>query len=377
MIRDRIVVGLQDGKLAEKLQLDSQLTLEKAVNQARQGEAVKKQQTVVRAQSAAPEVEKPKVNVINRQRRKQNKSKRSNSDKTTVNTDTTCGRCGRSKHPQKSCPAKDATFHRCKKKGHFKEMCRSHKKVDNISDDEESEDEFLGSIAIDELNEDNDWKSQSVYEKTGKQLKKTDTKLTGPGQYNLQVLGMMEAEITASPDNSTKQKVYVVSGLKTPLLGRPAIQALKLLTKVENVNSPHATTFERYSDLFHGLGKLSGEYHIQLKDTAHPYAVHTPRRILAYRTATLEHGYSPSELLMSRHLRTTFPTVPDQLKPSVVDLQRFKEKDETSNLDRKGTSILITEQRNCHHWIQETRFGYQISKLKELYRKKLQQGATM
>ena len=38
MIRDRIVVGLQDGKLAENLQLDPELTLEKAIYQARQSE---------------------------------------------------------------------------------------------------------------------------------------------------------------------------------------------------------------------------------------------------------------------------------------------------------------------------------------------------
>ena len=48
MIRDRLVVGLRDAKLSEKLQLNSELTLEKAVNQARQSEAVKKQQHILR-----------------------------------------------------------------------------------------------------------------------------------------------------------------------------------------------------------------------------------------------------------------------------------------------------------------------------------------
>ena len=48
MVRDRIVVGLLDAKLSEKLQLDPELTLPKAVNQARQSEAVKKQQTLMR-----------------------------------------------------------------------------------------------------------------------------------------------------------------------------------------------------------------------------------------------------------------------------------------------------------------------------------------
>ena len=39
MIRDRIVVGLQDARLSEKLQLDGALTLDKAVNTVRQAEA--------------------------------------------------------------------------------------------------------------------------------------------------------------------------------------------------------------------------------------------------------------------------------------------------------------------------------------------------
>ena len=45
MIRDRIVVGLRD---AEKLQLDAELSLDKAVAQVRQAEAVKQQQSLVR-----------------------------------------------------------------------------------------------------------------------------------------------------------------------------------------------------------------------------------------------------------------------------------------------------------------------------------------
>ena len=48
MIRDRIVVGIRDVKLSEKLQLDAELTLSKAVTQVRQAEAVKLQQPLVR-----------------------------------------------------------------------------------------------------------------------------------------------------------------------------------------------------------------------------------------------------------------------------------------------------------------------------------------
>ena len=49
MIRDRLMVGLQDASLSEKLQLDPDLTLDKAVNKVHPNEAVKKQQTVIRS----------------------------------------------------------------------------------------------------------------------------------------------------------------------------------------------------------------------------------------------------------------------------------------------------------------------------------------
>ena len=44
MLRDRIVVGTKDKSLSEKLQLDSELTLERAVTQVRNAELVKLQQ---------------------------------------------------------------------------------------------------------------------------------------------------------------------------------------------------------------------------------------------------------------------------------------------------------------------------------------------
>ena len=52
MIRDRLVVGLRDATLSEKLQLDSKLTLEKAVMKVRQAEAVRQQQPIVRGDEA-------------------------------------------------------------------------------------------------------------------------------------------------------------------------------------------------------------------------------------------------------------------------------------------------------------------------------------
>ena len=51
LIRDRLVVGILDKQLSEKLQLDVDLTLEKAIIRARQKETIRKQQTVLRTDS--------------------------------------------------------------------------------------------------------------------------------------------------------------------------------------------------------------------------------------------------------------------------------------------------------------------------------------
>lgn len=48
LVRDRIVVGIRDGKLSEKLQLEADLTLDSCITKVRQSESVKKQQGVVR-----------------------------------------------------------------------------------------------------------------------------------------------------------------------------------------------------------------------------------------------------------------------------------------------------------------------------------------
>ena len=48
LIRDRLVVGIRDNLLSERLQMESKLTLDKAKRLIRQREAVKEQQEVLR-----------------------------------------------------------------------------------------------------------------------------------------------------------------------------------------------------------------------------------------------------------------------------------------------------------------------------------------
>ena len=144
MIRDRIVVGIRDNKLSQKMQLEPDLTLKKAIDLARQCESVKKQQPTVRGQ----DTEQMAVEAIRKRHgRQQSKNPISSSTNPALNHIHSCTRCGQSpKHDKRSCPAKDSVCHRCHKKRHFKAVCRSKREVREVLVSDDSQDEFLGVI---------------------------------------------------------------------------------------------------------------------------------------------------------------------------------------------------------------------------------------
>ena len=62
---------------------------------------------------------------------------------------------------------------------------------------------------------------------------------------------------------------------------------------------------------------------IILKKNSNPYL-----GLLAYRTEPIHNGFTPSQLLMSRLLRITLPTIPEVLKPSPVNKEITGQKEE-------------------------------------------------
>ena len=98
MVRDRIVVSLKDKTLSEKLQLETDPTLEKAINQARQKELVRQQQGNLRQEGpSASNVDRVKST------RPRPKYKFRTSFKTSNKVEDrnqTCGRCGGKPHKE-------------------------------------------------------------------------------------------------------------------------------------------------------------------------------------------------------------------------------------------------------------------------------------
>ena len=98
MIRDRLVVGIRDKVLSERLQLDPELTLEKAKSMLRQKEAVHSQQQALQeAQSGSLNLEHGVMDVL---RSQETRTKPLSATFTKPKqTPRQCIKCGKGQHP--------------------------------------------------------------------------------------------------------------------------------------------------------------------------------------------------------------------------------------------------------------------------------------
>ena len=122
MLRDRIVVGLRDVNLSEKLQMNPELTLKQAQDIVRESEAIKKQQNELRASSTADD----ELDAIRSNPKRYLKKLPPGNNKQKQKHRGKCTRCGRSPpHKRENCPAGNTTCNKCSKLGHWAVVCRS------------------------------------------------------------------------------------------------------------------------------------------------------------------------------------------------------------------------------------------------------------
>ena len=300
MIRDRLVVGIRDGTLSERLQLDAELTLEKAKKAVRQREAVHEQQRELKGKGTvsskldALRSGSPGTRRSPRQRGSSQPSRGGRTGKTQQ-----CMRCGKDAHPRDKCPAKDAECYRCKKKGHYGAVCRSKTTAAEVETDPTDADvAFLDNLTPTgqetawftriELNRQQTLfkldtgvevtaVSKETHQQVGKpKLNTPDKQLYGPSRQPLKVLGQFKGTFSHK-GTTTQQQVYVVDKLKRNLLGLPTITALNLAARIETTTQEDIP--KQFPKVFQGLGNLGEEFTIKLKPEATPYALYTPRRV--------------------------------------------------------------------------------------------------
>ena len=307
LIRDRIVVGVLDNTLSDRLQAKSDLTLADAVRMSHQAEARKQNRTVVQGEEKPNDVEKPSdVDYVNQPRPSNGKSdRRQTSDPKKPNPKIECFWCGRQSHERRLCPAKDVTCNNCHKKGHYQSVCRSKKRYSNkVHEVEEDSDEvfFLGEInsastdywtAQIEVNGHNTLfkldtgagvtvLSDNVEWLRCISLTETSHTLGGPGNIRLPVKGQFYATLKYGQTSIT-EPVYVLHNQTCSLLSRKACVELGLIKRaekdVEEVNSGPTDFKAEFPSLFTGLGRLKTECHITLRADAKPFCLYNPRKL--------------------------------------------------------------------------------------------------
>ncbi len=121
MVRDKLVFGVKDLAVKERLLREENVTLQKAVNFAHATEVSKKQikemsqnqkETPAGSIHAVQESKKRKYDGMQKQM--------------------TCNYCGKS-HPPKKCPAYGKTCKACSKVGHFESVCRSKPRINKTN----------------------------------------------------------------------------------------------------------------------------------------------------------------------------------------------------------------------------------------------------
>lgn len=318
LIRDKIIIGIRDSVLQERLLRETNLTLEKSIEICRAYEISKQQVKTLQQNSEM------NVNAIKKTgERKENKFN--------------CSRCN-TQHGINKCPAFGKKCHNCGKLNHFSIACKMRKKTKNdklnvkgsknIKKVEEinlesscsaeidcSADESENSFSIDKLDE---IKSNN-YEKTcwshkifinGKpvifkmdtgadvnvlplvkyldlcqnhELLPSKSKIIAYGGFHVTVEGVVELLCIPEQRDPVKLTFFVIDTTSSPILSLSTCIQLNLISRVNelgvvrnkiNVNNELLEEKKNFicqnAKLFKGLGKLPFSYKIRLKEDAVP-----------------------------------------------------------------------------------------------------------
>ncbi|KAL1474988.1 hypothetical protein MTO96_037619 [Rhipicephalus appendiculatus] len=299
LIRDRLVVGLADTQLSEKLQLNAELTLEAAVTAARNSETIKQQQKDLRPQQQTPAAIDAMRGFSKSKGKPNQRLQKTQRDQTAP----MCKWCGLTNHPpsRTMCPANGKICSSCGKKGHFAAVCLSAStKKKKSAHQAVLEEVYLGRLT--DQKDSGPWRTDvavndlpmkfkvdtgadvtaiptSLYnDQVMGNLEQAKKQLLGPGRTKIRTVGLFRATLRWN-GRVCQEEVYVIDKLHDALLGRPAIKSLDILPSLLEVTASTgklgdpANILCHYPNLTAGLGLLKTEYRITLLPDAKPSAI--------------------------------------------------------------------------------------------------------
>ena len=307
LIRDRVVLGTKHSSLRSRFLTEENLTLEKSIAIGRSYEQAQKQLKAI--DNNEPE-EAYRIQRKPRETRYQAPRWKS--------SDEQCNFCGKNhERDKRKCPAYEAECHICHKRNHFARMCKNRPKNRRVHAIEERE---SGS------EQESTYKIEQVYTISNKQKWYVSLNVGLPGQETVPLRCQLDSGSTCNTvsyedyrkligasdnylnESGAKLKTYdgslitpkgevklqcqyeekscelnfqVLDQNLTPLLSAETCLKLGLLTlnieetcKVETIEN----IFESFPDVFEGLGRLPGKYHIEIDPEVRPVQ-HGPRNV--------------------------------------------------------------------------------------------------
>ncbi|XP_060070555.1 uncharacterized protein K02A2.6-like [Ylistrum balloti] len=321
LIRDKIVCGIRDTQLRERLLRTADLTLDKAEALCRTSEITKQSVNTLDGAMATVSVHKvtqhkKKSNVTTPVKRQQGQP---------------CKFCGRlHEHKKEKCPAYGQSCRKCNSPNHFEIKCdelrkqrhssskttnhvanKTKPKVNYVSDNSRHEEDYFELHTLTEENVHTvnvSRELRATLDIGGKQtlfqldsgatcniipkellpestkLKLTTSILKMFNKTTVTPIGKCELEVL----NPKTGACYKAKNCVTPLIGNKLMQDMELIkVQHENILSlkdtqtstlTHNDITTRYSDVFEGIGKLEGKYHLVVDPTVPP-VVHAPRKV--------------------------------------------------------------------------------------------------
>ena len=298
---------------------DGNITVKDFLDHARTCERTEHQMTAMQSPDSVSYVKKGPSH--KHKKKKSDKQAKPGTDKQSKQSkrDRTCKYCGK-KCPKGNCPAFGKTCGKCGKKNHYASVCRSsktspHDTVHKVDDDECEQSDSDQSIYMVQSTEKKRYFTNVLF-KTPDGDKKIKLQLdTGATCSTLTLTDYEKLSKLPPRSSNAKLKLYhtnvsitpvgcctykcvvgevtkkihfeVIKDAPVSLLSANACKALGLITFKEEYISlvTHEATeltekevLKEYADVFKGLGKLPGEYHIQMNPGVKPSQAN-PRRI--------------------------------------------------------------------------------------------------
>lgn len=329
LIRDRIVIGVADVKVSERLQLRDKLTLSEAITAVRQAELQGTQNKIIRQEQSVSAIKRNRPKLPNNFKEKTSMP---------VGEAKQCSYCGISTcEDRNKCPAKSSFCRACAKRGHWSVMCRSKKAVRKVehSDSELNSGEqdqtvsqvtkekagngdFIGQVYLDKQDR---WYVDMLFNNKHKIPFFVDTGADVscfpyemlPGEFvgqliscdpvgaaddhKLDTVGKIKANLTYE-GKTNLETMYVVRKLRQPILSRNAIIKFGVLnfpTKnvciISDYNFDCKTNYKivskfnleniskQFKGIFSEIGEFKNELSIEIKPNAKPFVQAVPRTV--------------------------------------------------------------------------------------------------